>query len=63
MALSYSRIPMPAAGTLQESGAPCKYSKTSTLVLFVNGQLDARHCGWIMIEAPKLDMQGNDILD
>lgn len=43
-------------GTLQESGALCKYSKTSTLVLFVNGQRDARHYGWAMVEAPKLDM-------
>ncbi|KAK2484520.1 hypothetical protein H9L39_02500 [Fusarium oxysporum f. sp. albedinis] len=56
MSLSYSRIPMSATGTLQESGAQCKYSKTSTLVLFVDGQRDASHYGWTMDEAPKLDI-------
>lgn len=47
---------MSATGTLQESGALCKYRKTSTLVLFVDGQRDASHYGWTMDEAPKLDM-------
>jgi hypothetical protein len=47
---------MPAAGPCKNLGLCVNIAKTSTLVLFVDGQRDARHYGYTMVEAPKLDM-------
>lgn len=57
--LMSSRIlasPCPRLGPCKNLGLCVNIAKTSTLVLFVDGQRDASHYGWTMDEAPKLDM-------